>query len=498
MIRMDQYEYIRTAHRVYDKGIRWIQKETGHSRVTIRKVLQGEPAVYKRRERQSYPVLGDHRITIDRWLSEDREVPKKQRHTARRMYTRLVEEEGYKGSEVNVRRYVRLAKARLGTEPPGVFLILEADCGREADADWGRGVAILRGVKTPFHYFCLRPRFSGKHFARAYPCEKQEAFFDAHIHAFDFFGGVFSTIVYDNLTSAVQKVLQGRSRIEQESFRKFRSYYNFAARFCNPGCAHEKGGTEGAIGYIRRNYLVPVPVVDSFEELNGKLLEACLRHGGHRMDGRIETVDALFEKEKEHLISLPAVPFSNLRFLEAKVNKYATAMVDKNHYSVPTSHVRFKVRVQLSIDHVDIFYEGRKIASHERLFGNNKWQLDPQHYLELIRRKPGAFDSALVIRQWRPAWPSCLERLLVRFKERQGETAGIKDFISVLMLYRDHAAAEIEAAVELALENRISNSEGIRHILVYSGPEEVFAPLAGWPATMVPDVALYGDLGVIR
>jgi transposase len=499
VIRMERYEYIRTAHRVYGKGIRLIQRETGHSRVTIRKVLQEEPAVYKRRERQSYPVLGDHRATIERWLREDREVPKKQRHTARRIYTRLVEEEGYRGSEVNLRRYVRLAKARLGTEPASAFLILDADPSREAGVDWGRGITLLRGIRTPFHFFCMRPRFSGKHFVRAYPCEKQAAFFDAHIHAFDFFGGVFPTIVYDNLTSAVQRVFQGRSRIEQESFRTFRSYYSFEARFCNPGCAHEKGDTEGAIGYIRRNYLVPVPVVGNFEELNEKLLAACLRHGGHRMDGRSETVECLFEREKGYLIPLPAVPFSNLRVLEAKVNKYATVMVDKNHYSVPTSHVGLKVRVQLSVDRVDVFYEGTMIGSHVRVFGNNKWQLDPLHYLELIRRKPGAFDSARVIRQWRPSWPPCLEKLLAWFKERQGETAGIKDFISVLMFYRDHGATEIESAVELALENRISTSEGIRHILVYSGrPEDVFAPLAGWPATMTPDVSRYGDLGVIR
>ena len=495
MIRMDQYEYIRTAHRVYNKSIRHIQKETGHSRVTIRKVLQGELEEYKRRAKQAYPVLDAHRDTIERWLREDQESPKKQRHTARRVYHRLVEEEGFKGSEANVRRYVRLAKAKIGADSSGAFLVLEPECGREAEADWGRGVAIIRGVRTPIHFFCMRSRFSGKHFVRAYPCEKQEAFFDAHIHAFDFFGGIFSTVVYDNLTSAVQKVLQGRNRIEQESFRKLRSYYNFEARFCNPGCAHEKGGTEGAIGYIRRNYLVPMPVVESFEELNVKLLKACLRYGAHRLDGRTETVDSLFDREKEHLIDLPAVPFSNVRVLEAKVNKYSSVMLDKNHYSVPTSHTRFKVRVQLSIDRVDIFYEGRKIACHERLFGNNKWQLDPQHYLELIRRKPGAFDSALVIRQWRPAWPSCLEKLLARFKERQGETAGIKDFTAVLMLYRDYCAGEIEAAVELALEKGISNSDGIRHMLVYSGPEEHFAPLAGWPATLVPDVALYGELG---
>jgi hypothetical protein len=341
----------------------------------------------------------------------------------------------------------------------------------------------------------MRSRFSGRHFVRAYPCEKQQAFFDAHIHAFRFFGGVFPTVVYDNLTSAVKKVLTGHSRIEQDGFRKLRSYYSFEARFCNPGSGHEKGGTEGAIGYIRRNYLVPIPVAESFEELNERLLTACLLHGAHHTADRTEDVASLFEMEKEHLIELPA-PFANIRLLDAKADKYSTVIIDKNRYSVPVSYAQLKVRIELSVDRVHIFYDNRRIASHERLFGNNKWQLDPQHYLELIQRKPGAFDSALVIRKWRPAWPRCLEDLLCRFKERQGETVGIKDFISVLMLYRDYPPEEIETVVQRALDNSISHSEGIRHMLMYSGPEEHFEPLPGWPATLVPDVARYAELGV--
>jgi len=495
---MDQYEYIRTAHRVYKKSIRQIKRETGHSRVTIRKVLEGELHEYKRRSVQPYPVLDRHRDTIERWLKEDLECPKKQRHIARRIYRRLVEEEGYAGSEATVRRYVRQVKAKEGMDASGVFLILEPECGQEAEADWGRALAVIGGVRTPIHFFCMRSRFSGRHFVRAYPCEKQQAFFDAHVHAFDFFGGVFPTVVYDNLTSAVQKALTGHDRIEQEAFRKFRSYYNFNARFCNPGSAHEKGGTEGAIGYVRRNYLVPVPVMESFEELNEHLLRACLGHGSHRTTGRTESVGCLFENEREHLIPLPAVPLRNMRLLETRVNKYSTIVVDKNHYSAPVSHVRLKVRVELLIDRVDIFCNGKRIASHERFFGNNKWQLDPQHYLELIRRKPGAFDSALVMRRWRPAWPACLERLLAKFREKQGETSGIKDFIGILMLYRDYPPEDIEAAVELALGNSVSTSDGIKHMLIYSGKEEHFEPLAGWPATLVTDVARYAQLGVVR
>jgi len=151
----------------------------------------------------------------------------------------------------------------------------------------------------------MRSRFSGKPFVRAYQCEKQQAFFDGHLHAFAFFGGVFPTLVYDNLKSAVQKILSGRGRVEQESFQRFRAYYTFEARFCNAGCGNEKGGTEGLVGYARRNFLVPVPVVDSLAELNEKLLEECIRYGDHRIAGREDTVRVHFEKEKDHLLALP-------------------------------------------------------------------------------------------------------------------------------------------------------------------------------------------------
>ncbi len=188
MITMDQYEYIRTAHRVYEKSIRQIQKETGHSRVTIRKILEGEFPEYKRRSAQPYPVLEQYRNTIERWLKQDRENPKKQRHTARRIYTRLVEEEGYTGSEVTVHRYVRQVKAKEGMGTSGAFLVLEPECGKEAEADWGKALAMVKAIRTPFHFFCMRSRFSGKPFVRAYPCERRQAFFDAHVHAFNFFG----------------------------------------------------------------------------------------------------------------------------------------------------------------------------------------------------------------------------------------------------------------------------------------------------------------------
>lgn len=492
---MDQYSYIRTAVRVYQKGIRELSGETGHSRVTIRKVLREEARGYCTRQHQVYPVLEGYLKIIDGWLETDKGQPRKQRHTARRIYHRLVNEHGYVGSEETVRRYVRLTKPRLGLDGPEVFVVTDPECGREAEVDWGRAGAVIRGIKTPIYYFCMRSRFSGKPFVRAYQCEKQQAFFDGHLHAFEFYGGVFPVLVYDNLKSAVQKILSGRGRIEQPSFQRFRAYYTFDARFCNAGCGHEKGGTEGLVGYARRNFLVPVPVVDSLEELNEKLLEDCIRYGDHRIAGREDTVRVLFEKEKDHLLALPAVSFSNVRLIEGKVGHYGTVIADKNHYSVPSGYRGMKVRGELSIDHVDLFCAGKRIARHERLFGNNKWLLEPDHYLDILQRKPGAFDTARVIRQWRTTWPEDLERLLSRFRESQGETKGIKDFITVLMLYRQHDPGEVESAVSLVLEHGLSHSAGVKQLLLQTAPEVAFDPLEDWPVTPVHDVSVYGQLG---
>jgi len=187
MIGMDQYGYIRTAARVYKKSIMQIVRETGHSRNTIRKVLKGEIPIYKGRSHQAYPVLKGYCEIIDTWLERDKEVSVKQRHTARRIYNRLIEEYGFKGSESNVRRYVKEAKARLGLKGTEAYIPLDPACTMEAEVDWGRAVAIIDGVRMVVRLFCMRSRYSAKDFVRGYPCERQEAFFDGHIQGFSYF-----------------------------------------------------------------------------------------------------------------------------------------------------------------------------------------------------------------------------------------------------------------------------------------------------------------------
>ena len=500
MIKVDQYKYIRTAHRVYGKKIRAIVRDTGHSRNTVRKALSKEQCGYSPRKNQPYPVLGPYLDIIERWLKEDKDKPKKQRHTAKRIYSRLCNEHGFKGSERTVRKYVHDARRLLGFDNSLVFIPLDPEPGFEAEVDWGTSYAVLAGEHVKLKMFCMRSKGSGKHFVQCFPCERQQALFEGHIQAFDFFGGVFSTLIYDNLTTAVDKVLRGRNRKINESFLKFQAYYNFTPRFCNPGQGHEKGGVEGLVGYARRNYMVPIPEAPNLEELNQRLLKECMTYGNHRMPGREETVNELYEKEKQHLLSIPKVRFSNIEICSGKVDKYSTMIIDKNRYSVPTRYAGLKVQAIVYVERVDIFHGSGKIATHSRLYGNNKWQLDPFHYLELISKRPQAFESARPVRQWRESWPECLEQLLERFCEKQGHTKGIKDFIKVLMFFKEHKKEDVISAVEETLLAGVSSSETVGHTLnkKIAPAKDSPVPLNNWETLPPPDVSVYNRIGGIH
>lgn len=495
MLRMDQYEHIRTAHRVYEQSISAISRTTGHSRNTIRKALTGEHTGYSPRQHQVYPVLGPFTGIINDWLRDDQKQPPKQRHTAQRVFHRLVAEHGFTGSASNVRKYVREAKERFGTALSTAFLPLDPELGQEAEVDWGTATVILQGQPVKAKFFCMRSKGSGKPFVRLYPCERQQAFFDALMCAFNFYGGIFPRLIFDNLTSAVRKVLQGKARLEQESFTRFRAYHNFEARYCNPGAGHEKGGVEGLVGFARRNFLVPVPKAESLEEINEHLLHQCHAYGQHTISGKDKPVDTLFAEERSHLLPLPQVPFANEQLLSAKADKYATVMVDKNRYSVPTRLVGHTLRVICRVETVEIFERGKHVARHRREFANNNWQLDPDHYLDLLKQRPLAFHNARPIRDWKKRWPKEMHQLLERFCQAHDENRGIKAFIDVLMLFRDHPAQEVEAAIAQAVAAGVSVADGVRHLLHHHQDTPEIVPLERYSRLPEADVSVYAALG---
>ena len=401
---MDQYEMVRTAHRVYKKSIRQIARETGHTRRTIRKVLAGKEPKYRREKEPACPVMDPVAGVVDGWLKADRDKPVKQRHTAHRVWQRLVDEHDFTGAEPTVRRWVRERKIGWGWSRPTAVVPLDPEQAREAEVDWGTAWVRMGGEDRQVKLFCMRSRYSGKAFVRAYPWERQEMFLDGHIRAFDWYGGVFPVLVFDNLKTAVKQILRGKARVEQARFTSFRAHYTFEARFCNPAKGREKGGVEVLVGYARRNFLVPVPEVADFDDLNAQLLERCQSDGQRRIGGRADdrTIDERYRVERERLLALPDTPFENTKVVGVRISAYQTAQVDGNRYSVPTAYVGRRLWAHIGCDRVCFYADQKKVAEHARTFGHSRWQIDPLHYLELIRQRVGAFESARPIRQWRP------------------------------------------------------------------------------------------------
>ncbi len=495
MLKVEQYEFIRTGYRVYGLSISEIQRRTGHSRNTIRKVLQNEYSGYSQRKYQPFPVLEPYTKIINQWLDQDKYQHKKQKHTARRIYTRLVREYGFQGAESTVRRYVRMIKGEKGIDDRKAYIPGDPDIGMEAEVDWGEFSAVIGGKTKRLKLFCMRSKYSAKCFVRAYPVERQQALIDGHIHGFAFFNGVFRRLIYDNMSPAVQKVLKGKKRVEQDSFVRFRAYYSFEAVFCNRGAGHEKGGVEGLVGFARRNFLVPIPEVETLEELNQHLLEECISYGGHVVSGRQQPVQELFEQEKDCLLELPERPYTNEITLTGKASHYSTVALDKNRYSVPASFAGLTVQAILDVDKVAIYYGTRKVAVHDRAYGNNKWILDPDHYLDLLYKRPGAFECARPIKQWRSQWPENHEKLLERLKKAQGTSRGTRDFIEILMLYRHHDPSDVEMAIDKAIEAGVSSGDAVKHLVNRPSAESVPEKLPNWPSLPQADVSVYSSLG---
>ena len=464
---MDQYELIRTAHRVYERSIRQIRRDTGHHRKTIRKALSGEEPKYRRKKRVKCTVMDSVAGVVKQWLREDRSRPKKQRHTARRIYRRLVEEQGFPGAESTVRRWVREWKVAQGWGSQKAMVPLDPEVAREAEVDWGTAWVQMGGERRRVKLFVMRSRYSGKLFVRAYAWERQEMFFDAHMHAFHYYGGVFRELVYDNLTLSVKQILRGGRRVEQERFVAFRSYYTYRARFCNPGQGHEKGGVEGIIGFARRNFLVPLPRVENFDQLNQLLVERCHAYGGHLIAGREDhrSVEERFEGERSRLLPLPDRPYENFKAVRVKVDRYATVRIDRNRYSVPRAYVGRWVWAHIHCQKIVLYADERKVARHDRVFSKNRWQIDPLHYLDLIGERVGSFESARAIVQWRARWPKDYEVLLQQLRGRQGYSQGTRDFVQVLQLHQEYERTQVEQAITRVLEHHCPSYESIRHLI---------------------------------
>jgi hypothetical protein len=326
----------------------------------------------------------------------------------------------------------------------------------EAEVDFHDLWVILGGIKTKTALFTMRLSFSGRAAHRASLSQGQEAFLESHVYALERLGGVpTDQIRYDNLQPAVSRVLFGRTRVESDRWTAFRSHCGFDAFYCRPGHegSHEKGGVEGEGGRFRRTHCVPMPVVDSIEELN-ELLEAWDDADDRRRIGnRTNSVGADWALERTLLRPPPTEPFDTALTLTPRVDRYAQVMVRCCQYSVPARFIGHRLRVKLSASTVTVFDRNQVVARHQRAIGKGVKVLDLDHYLEILLRKPGALPGATALAQARASGAFTLthDSFWAAARKAFGDPAGTRALIEVLLLHRHLEHVDVLAGITAAL-----------------------------------------------
>ncbi|BDD82322.1 transposase [Tsukamurella pulmonis] len=418
-------------------------------------------------QRKPYPRRGSkldpYMAVIDEILLADLDAPRKQRHTARRIHTRLMDEHGMADvSYQRVRAYVAERKPQIAVEagraPATVFIPQVHRPGEEAEVDFGEISVKLRGELVICYLFSLRLSYSGKAVHRVSISAGQEAFFEGHAHAFNALGGVPTRhIRYDNLKAAVAAVIGfSRARTESQRWIGVRSHWGIEPFYCQPGItgAHEKGGVEGDIGWFRRNHLVPVPEVDSIDELNRLIDSHDEADDARRIGDRIQTVGQMFATEQPLLAPLPDSECETGTWFTPRVDRYAQVTVRTNRYSVPVRLIGRQVRVLLHASHLEVF-DGRTeiVARHERLLAKGGTRLDLDHYLEGLLRKPGALPGATALEQARATgkFTPIHDAWWAAARKAHGDQAGTRALIEVLLLHRHMRHEQVVAGLAAAL-----------------------------------------------
>jgi transposase len=478
--KVELFEHIRREYEFGGRSVRSIAKELGVHRRMVRQALENALPPDRKAVLRPAPRLDPVKEFIEEILRLDQRAPRKQRHTAHRIWVRLCQEAPTcPVAESTIRAYVRRRKQELGWVAGEVHIPQCYGFGQEAQVDWYEAFVVLDGERVKVQVFVMRSMKSGAAFHRAYLHATQQAFLEAHEGAFEYFGGVFGTLRYDNLGSAVKKILRGYTRDEHTRFVAFRSHWGFLAQFCSPKQPQEKGGVESEVGTYRRNHLVPMPEAKDLCALNGWLLEACREDESRRLPHRESSVGELLRQEREHLGALAAEGFDLAEGRSCVIDGKGCVLCHTNWYSTPLgSGTRAQVRVLPS--EVQVWYGGKQVAWHERSYGRGQYVLNLEHYLDVLQRKPGALSGSVALAQWREAgrWPASFDELWEGLMQRQGKQDGTRALIDLLLLARQHSFEALKRAVEESLKLGCIDASAVRCLLLHPGSSEVPARLS--------------------
>jgi transposase len=457
MFAVEVYAAVRHFVFVEGNSRREAARVFGLSRETVLKMCRFSlPPGYTRTKPVLKPKLGPLLPVIDAVLEADRAGPVKQRHTAKRIFERLRDEHGYGGGYTVVKDYVRIARAR-GRE---TFVPLSHPPGH-AQVDFGEAVGVIGGVRQKVHFFCMDLPQSDAPFVKAYPAETTEAFLDGHVSAFAFFGGVPLSVLYDNTRIAVAKICGDGKRERTRAFTELVSHYLFRDRFGRPGKGNDKGKVEGLVKYARSNFMTPIPVAASFDDLNAMLAERCRQRQAERAGRDVATIGERLGADLEAFRELPAVALEPCEKRSARVSSTGLVRYRGNDYSVPTAYGFQDVMVKGFVDRVVILFGEEEIARHERCYGSGTFIFNPLHYLALLETKPNALDQAAPLKGW--DLPEAFQHLRHLMEARMGNR-GKREFIQVLRLMEAIPKEVVTHAVTEAIRLGAISFDAVKQI----------------------------------
>lgn len=491
---MEQWNEIR--RRVLVDGIsrRQVQRETGLHWKTLRKILEhSAPPGYRQKRPRPKRKIGPYEERIRQILKEDQAMPAKQRHTAWRIFGRLRDEEGYTGGYTAVRLIVK----DITQKNREVFVPLAHPPG-EAQVDFGHALVKEAGRLRKVAFFVMVLPYSDSVFLKVYERECTETFWDGHVEAFEFFGGVPRRIVYDNTSVAVSRIIgRGRDRRLTQGFLQLQSHHLFEHRFCRVRRGNEKGVVEGMVKFTRSNFLVPVPQVRDLAELNGQLRERCEEDRRRRVRGKEGPKEQRLAEDRAALLPLPASRFEACRKQSTTVSSLSLVRFDDNDYSVPVAYAHYPVVVKGSCEEVVLCHLQQEVARHRRIWEREQVSFEPLHYLALLEAKPGALDQARPLQGW--SLPECFA-ILRRRLEDQRDGDGTREYIRVLRLLEKHSLGQLRRAVEHGLQAGATSRDVIAQFLIPCEPWRfTLFHLDGHPhlrgvKVQAPDVRAYESL----
>jgi len=456
---VELYRKIRLACRHEGMSQREAARVFGVDRQTVAKILvHSVPPGYRRSAPPKRPKLDPFTGIIDAILAEDLTRPKKQRHSAKRIFERLRDEHGFDGGKTIVKDYVR----ERGLKMREMFVPLSHPAGH-AQADFGEAKAYIAGVEGKAHFFVMTLPHSDKCFVKAYPAATTEAWLDGHVHAFGFFGGVPQSILYDNDKSLVARILSDGTRQRTRAFSELQSHYLFKDRYGRPGKGNDKGNVEGVVGLVRRNFMVPLPRFESWDAFNADLLRRCRQRGADILRGHRESIDQRFAHDQEALMALPRTAFDACEKVPSQVNSLSLVRYRNNDYSVPVAYGYQTVWVRGYVGEVVIGCGGEVIARHPRSYEREDLIFDPLHYLALLEKKIGALDQAAPLQGWDlPEAFASLRRLL---EARMGK-GGKREYVQVLRLLESFDLEDVHGAVREAMRLGAIGYDAVKHLVL--------------------------------